>query len=273
MTIGIVGYGFVGSAIAKSMGMNLDFGWGISTKIVDINPEKSTHKIDELGDCDAVFVCVPTPQGENGVCDTSILEGILENLLYFKGPIISKCTAPPTLYKKLGEKYINLVHSPEFLTAANAEQDYANGQFAIIGGSSKAFRNEAERIIRQGQRNLQYVRHCSIEEAALAKYGINTFLATKVVFMTELYLLCQQTGINYDTVANLITLDPRIGNSHMKVPGQDGFGFAGMCFPKDTSALYHLALAEGYEMEHMKNVIETNKKFRNIEVDEAKLYK
>lgn len=262
MAIGIIGYGFVGSAIAKSM----EYTWD-SVRIVDTNPEKATHKINELEDCDAVFVCVPTPQADDGVCDTSILEEVLENLLYYKGPIISKCTAPPSLYKKLGEKYNNLVHSPEFLTAANAVRDYAQGTFAIIGGSTKAYRNEAERVIRLGQTNLKKVVHCSVEEAALAKYGINTFLATKVVFMNEMYLLCKQTGVNYEAVANLINLDSRIGTSHMKVPGADGLGFAGMCFPKDTSALYHYALSEGYEMEHMKNVIETNKKLRNIDVE------
>jgi UDPglucose 6-dehydrogenase len=262
MTIGIVGYGFVGSAIGECMYSMYD-----KVKIVDKDPNKATHTIDELGNCDAVFVCVPTPQADNGVCDTSILEEVLENLLYFKGPIISKCTAPPSVYKRLGEKYINLVHSPEFLTAANAVRDYAKGKFAIIGGNNKAYRNEAERIIKQGQTELQYIRHCSIEEAAFAKYGINTFLASKVVFMNEKYLLCEKTGMNYDVIVNLMQLDSRIGKTHMKVPGEDGFGFAGMCFPKDTSALYHYALSEGYEMEHMKNVIETNKKLRKIEVN------
>lgn len=257
----IVGLGFVGSAIKHSMDNMCNI------KVVDIDPTKSTHTIDDLIDCEGIFVCVPTPQSNDGVCDTSALEDVLTKLEYYNGPIISKCTAPPAFYKKLSEKYINLVHSPEFLTAARAKQDYALGQFAIIGGASKAFRNEAERIIRIGQQSLKYVTHCSAEEAALAKYGINTFLATKVVFMNELYLLCQTTGVDYKTVAELINLDPRIGYTHMKVPGQDGFGFAGMCFPKDTSALYQYALSCGYEMEHLKNVIEVNKKLRKIEIN------
>lgn len=255
----IVGQGFVGSAIKHSMEDTCKI------KVVDIDPTKSTHTIDDLIDCEGIFVCVPTPQADNGVCDTSALEDVLTKLEYYNGPIISKCTAPPAFYKKLSEKYINLIHSPEFLTAANAKTDYILGKFAIIGGASKAFRSEAERIIRIGQQNLNTVMHCSAEEAALAKYGINTFLATKVVFMNELYLLCQTTGVDYKKVSELITLDSRIGNTHMKVPGQDGFGFAGMCFPKDTSALYQYALSSGYEMEHMKSVIEVNKKLRNLD--------
>lgn len=265
--MGIIGLGFVGNAIYESM--NTEY----FIKVVDVDPQKSTHAIEDLKDCEAIFICVPTPQADDGFCDTSILENILTKLKYYKGPIISKCTAPPAFYKKLGEKYSNLIHSPEFLTAANAINDYRLGTFAIIGGSVKAYMNEAERIIRKGQRSLRSVVHCNVEEAALAKYGINTFLATKVLFMNELYMLCEKTGVDYQKVANLMSIDLRVGQSHMKVPGPDGFGFAGMCFPKDTSALYHYALSQGYDMEHMKNVIETNKKFRNIDVDELKLYK
>ena len=257
-TYGIVGLGFVGSAVENSMQSMTNI------KVVDIDPEKSTHTIDQLGDCEGIFVCVPTPQADDGVCDTSALEDVLTKLEYYRGPIISKCTAPPAFYKKLSEKYINLIHAPEFLTAANAMRDYILGTFAMIGGSSKEFIAEAERIIRIGQKNLKEVRHCSVEEAALAKYGINTFLATKVVFMNELYLLCEKTGVDFYNVANLIKLDSRIGATHMKVPGADGFGFAGMCFPKDTSALYHYAKSNDVDMEHMKSVIEVNKKLRKI---------
>ena len=255
---GIVGLGFVGSAIKGAMTYEGNI------KVVDVDPTKSTHTIDDLIDCEGIFVCVPTPQADDGVCDTSALEDVLTKLEYYNGPIISKCTAPPAFYKKLSEKYMNLVHAPEFLTAANAKQDYIRGTFAMIGGSSKAFRQEAERIIRLGQKNLVTVKHCSVEEAALAKYGINTFLATKIVFMNEMYLLCEKTGVNFNTVADLIKLDHRIGTTHMQVPGPDGFGFAGMCFPKDTSALYHYAKSNDVEMEHMKSVIEANKKLRNI---------
>lgn len=257
-TYGIVGLGFVGSAVENSMRSMTNI------KVVDIDPEKSTHTIDQLGDCEGIFVCVPTPQADDGVCDTSALEDVLTKLEYYKGPIISKCTAPPAFYKKLSEKYINLIHAPEFLTAANAMQDYILGTFAMIGGSSEEFRAEAERIIKIGQKSLKEIRHCSVEEAALAKYGINTFLATKIVFMNELYLLCKKTGVDFDTVIDLIKLDSRIGTTHMRVPGQDGFGFAGMCFPKDTSALYHYAKSNDVEMEHMKSVIEVNKKLRKI---------
>lgn len=236
-SIGIIGAGFVGSAIAESIE------WSGSSIIID--PAKGhTNTYDDIVKCAAVFVCVPSPQGDDGSCDTSILESVLSELkkVEFTGVIISKCTAPPDVYTRLNDLYPNLVHSPEFLTAANAFRDYMSGKFAIIGGKIPAYRREAERIIRSTQTSLEDVEHCSIAEAALAKYAINSFLATKVTFMNEMYEIANAAGLEYKNIAKLVSLDPRIGQSHLKVPGPDGsLGFGGMCFPKDTAALLKYA--------------------------------
>jgi len=238
--IGIIGLGFVGGAIKASID------WGDDAFVI-IDPAKgftATYQ-DIANETDGVFVCVPTPMGDDGVCDTSFLVDVLSNLkaVNYSGVIISKCTAPPSTYEALNYHYPNLVHAPEFLTAANAVRDYANGKFAIIGGRISAYVREAERIIRITQTNLgDNVRHCSIGEAALAKYTINSFLATKVTFMNELYEIAQAAGLDYNLIAKMVTMDQRIGSSHMQVPGPDGsFGFGGACFPKDTAALLKYA--------------------------------
>lgn len=231
--IGIVGLGFVGEAIRVSC-QDL-----YNVICVDSDARKGhIGTYSQLMECDGIFICVPSPRKEDGTCDTSILEEVLYNLKDFKGVIISKVTAPPNAYQRLNDQYPNLVHNPEFLTAANANRDYSNARWCIIGGNVRAYRTEAERIIKMTQSNLETVKFCSIGDAALTKYAINSFLATKVVFMNELYQLANKAGLNYDVVANLIKQDDRIGSSHMKVPGTDGsLGFGGYCFPKDTEAL------------------------------------
>lgn len=234
--IGIVGLGFVGGAVRDSM----DFS---EANLILVDPPKGLpHTYKDLMDCDGVFICVPSPSNDDGSCDTSILENVLEQLKDYSGVIISKTTAPPAVYEKLSKKYKNLVHAPEFLTAANASKDYINGTFCIIGGSTNAYIREAERIISIGQRNLKTIEYCTAAEASLAKYGINCFLATKVIFMNEIYQLATATGINFKKVTELMDMDSRIGHSHLRVPGPDGaLGFGGMCFPKDTSALLKFA--------------------------------
>lgn len=256
--IGIIGLGFVGSAIQNSYD---------SFNLVLLDPAKGYNATyQELMECEGIFICVPSPQSDDGSCNTSILENVLENLKEYKGVIISKCTVPPAVYERLGKKYLNLVHAPEFLTAANAKQDYLTGTFAFIGSSVRAYSKEAERLIRGGQTNLQTVVHCTLGEASLAKYTINSFLATKVVFMNELHKLAESLNLNYNTISQMISLDERIGKSHLQVPGPDGAcGFGGMCFPKDTSALLKFAEEVSAPMNVLESAVKKNTLLRLTE--------
>lgn len=253
--IGIIGLGFVGGAIKQAYDESF-------IDLVLLDPQKGFNATyDELKICSGIFISVPSPQGEDGSCDTSILEQVLSQLksVNYTGVIISKCTAPPDVYGRLQKEFPNLIHAPEFLVAARAVSDYINGEFAFIGGSVAAYRNEAERIIRLGQKLLKNVIHSTIEEAALAKYTINSFMSTKVVFMNEIYSLANKLGCDYDKITKMVTLDKRIGSSHMQVPGPDGsFGFGGACFPKDTSALLKIAETYNVDMQVLDAAVKKN---------------
>lgn len=253
--IGIIGLGFVGGAIRNAME------GGMIDLVLHDQAKGHNSTYAELKECSGIFICVPSPQGDDGSCDTSILETVLGLLkeVDYQGVIISKCTAPPNVYSRLNDQYPNLIHAPEFLTAAHAVRDYLNGKFAIIGGKVSAYQREAERIIRIGQTSLTDVKHCSIGEASLAKYTINSFLATKVTFMNELWHVAEAAGINYYNVAQLVSMDSRIGTSHMQVPGPDGqLGFGGACFPKDTSALLKYAETVKSQMNVLDSAVKKN---------------
>lgn len=258
--IAVIGLGFVGGTIYK---VYADYALNdANMEVVGIDPAKGLNTpYEDIADADAVFVCVPSPMNKDGTADTSILEDVIAKLklVNYAGVIISKVTAPPDAYEKLQQDLPNLVHAPEFLTAARAYDDYIQGQFSIIGGSTRAYINEAERIIKKGQPLLKDILHCSIKEASLAKYTINSFLAAKVIFMNELENLAQSSGCNWSTIQQLITLDSRIGRSHMQVPGPDGqYGFGGHCFPKDTSALLAYAKNIGVELDVLDSAVKKN---------------
>ena len=259
--IGIIGRGFVGQAIANALEMGVE--------VVTMDPAKGYNATyQDLMECSGIFVCVPTPQDDNGTCDTSILGGILHDLHSrgYTGVIISKCTAPPDWYEAMNILYPNLIHAPEFLTAAKAASDYLNGEFAFIGGRVNAYVKEADRIITKSQPRLQSIQYCTIAEAAMAKYAINTFMATKVVFMNELESLCSKTGIDYNRVAYMVMQDKRIGSSHMQVPGPDGaYGFGGPCLPKDVNALLRYAEKTGTIMNVLDAAVKKNTLLRLTE--------
>ena len=107
-----------------------------------------------------------------------------------------------------------------------------------------------------------------MKNAAFAKYAINSFLATKVIFFNELKAIYNKSATRikdseFDSLTELISLDERIGDSHMMVPGPDmTYGFGGMCFPKDTAAFTMSAKNHKSPLELLEKVIEINNKIR-----------
>ena len=256
MRIGIIGLGFVGGAVYNAHQYH-----NIETVLHDPYKNIIADK-NELNSCDGIFICVPSPTGSYGECDTSILESVLKELTDYSGIIISKVTCPPTVYSKLQKIYPNLIHAPEFLVAATAKEDYLSGEFSIIGGNAE-YRDRAYQIVKSSQKNINNKLFCNIEEAAMIKYTINSFLATKVIFMNQVKEICDSINADFNTVITGVKLDQRLGTSHFSVPGPDGkYGFGGACFPKDTSALSYMASSLGKSFTLLDKAIEINNKIR-----------
>lgn len=256
MKIGIIGLGFVGGAVKAAHDL-------VGIETVDVDPHKGLPAtIEDAKGCEAIYICVPSPVGADGSCDTSILEDVMSQLTDYTGVIISKVTAPPNVYIRLQESHENLIHAPEFLVAATATEDYINGTYAIIGGY-EPWATRAESVILIAQRKVHKITKIGIGEASLTKYAINTFLATKVIFMNELKALADAAGVDYNVVKSTIPLDVRQGNSHFDVPGPDGqYGFGGACFPKDTSALLKYAESLGVVLSVLDTAVIKNKTIR-----------
>jgi UDPglucose 6-dehydrogenase len=237
MKLGIVGHGFVGSAVSHGFTKDLQ------KFIVDPKYFSQNTINDLIGfKPDATFVAVPTPQLETGECNTEILESVLKDLNQIKNHlVIIKSTVPAYKLQSIQEQCIDLriVYNPEFLTEKNYLDDFVNPPMHVFGGKD-VDTSEVENL---------YTEHSTckpcpvfktdITTASMVKYCINSFLATKVTFMNEMYdVLRAAGGSDWQTFTKIIENDPRIGKSHMKVPGTDGMrGYAGSCFPKDTSAL------------------------------------
>jgi UDPglucose 6-dehydrogenase len=264
LKLGIIGHGFVGTAVDNGFDKNVD------KFIVDINKNKNT--IEDLIEFDPslIFVCVPTPQQDShDDVDVSIVRDVLINLneKSYKGIIVIKSTITPqhlTNFKKQF-KNLKLIYNPEFLTEANSLQDFIDPNMQILGGKWK----DCEAVEKA------YIRHSSVKvvptfkvdliTASLIKYTINSWLATKVIFFNELKDLfdASSSHSSWSQFTDMLTRDPRIGDSHLKVPGPDGKkGFGGHCFPKDTNALIYYAKLKGVDLSILKQAIKKNNKLR-----------
>lgn len=259
MKIGIIGLGFVGGAVQYAHDNH-----GIKTVLHD--PIKNIiADTESLHSCDGIFICVPSPESNDGSCDTFILESVLESLREYTGVLISKVTCPPIIYSNLQKMYPNLVHAPEFLVAATAKEDYLKGEFSIIGGQED-YCKKAFEIIQKSQTNINKKLFCKIHEAAMIKYSINSFLATKVVFMNQIKNICNSIDADFNEIIKGIKFDQRLGTSHFDVPGPDGkYGYGGACFPKDTKALSYMAQYLGNPFTILDTAIEINNRIRNQE--------
>ena len=262
MRIGIVGFGYVGQAIGRS--------YQSKAELVIRDPKLAdSASLDQLTLCDAIFICVPSPSTEDGHCDSSILENTLKELLFVninkQIPIISKVTAPPSVYARLQEEYPNLVYCPEFLTASNNVSDYANANYFVLGGNYD-WCVKARTVIHLG---VELVHDkftiVDIKTASLYKYMMNSYLATKVTFMNDFKLLADAEGVVWNDLKYLSTADSRIGKTHMDVPGPDGqYGWGGGCFPKDIAAIIMEAIDKNVDFELLDRVETINKKHRKL---------
>lgn len=259
MNVGIIGQGFVGSAIREGLKNFHD------VRAYDIDRNKcwnisDTSSVDEVvWHSEIIFVCVPTPMRKNGQCDTRILRNAIDNVYQSikkqnpdpvhsdflnsqkeKKTLVIKSTIPPGTTEELSVKYprMNLCFSPEFLTEANSFEDFKNQSRIIIGG-------QGARVVKQMFRKVFPRIPIVITKSSTAemvKYFTNCFLATKVTFANQMYDICKAANVDYDKVCEYALYDVRIGKSHLAVPGPDGDrGFGGHCFPKDLAAMINFA--------------------------------
>ena len=267
MKIGIVGQGYVGTAIKVGFESYYDL-----ETYDKYSEEKSTMQLaDMVESCEVIFVCVPTPMNKDGSCNIDVVEGVIKQINKLltdwksdKKPIVViKSTVPPGTTEKLHKKFknVNVIFNPEFLTEANFIDDFKNQTRIILGGTRKGT-NKLRQIYSKVFPTAHIIKtHSTIAE--LVKYMTNSYLATKVSFANEMYQICEKFDMDYDKVVEYATLDERLGVTHWSVPGPDGeLGYGGHCLPKDINALISVAHELGINTEVLEAVVETNDRVR-----------
>ena len=270
--IGIVGNGFVGSAV--QFGFSPTTGCDSEVKVYDKDPSKSVDSIeDTVNESEFVFLSVPTPSNKDGSMNLDIVEQALVDMSEVNenehNIVLLRSTVVPGTTRELQSKFDNLriVFNPEFLTERNAKYDFINQARVIIGGGDMMLeRSYVERVgdlyrWRFGE-SIPVV-ETNWETAELIKYMCNCFFATKISFMNEMYQIAEKCDVDWETALDGFVRDGRVGHSHMNIPGPDGkFGFGGSCFPKDVRAIINFGDSLGLNMNTIKGVWKTNLEVR-----------
>ena len=234
MIIGVCGVGFVGTAIKQCFEQK-------NFKVVCYDKYNNIGSFYDLLHTNILFLALPTPFDTiiNEYDKTAIMNTLLLlNENNYNGCIVIKSTIEPGTTRKYISMYPNLdiIHNPEFLSAKTAGYDFMNQSHIIIGHENSRQVNLLINIYENHFTN--NISLCSTIESESVKLFCNSFYAVKVQYFTELYLLCQKNGTDYELIKNMMLKNNWIHPNHTNVPGSDGhISYGGACFPKDTMAL------------------------------------
>jgi len=207
-----------------------------------------------------VFLCLPTPQLDDGSADTSyILEAskLLSKHLKDSATLVIKSTVPVNTWKKVKEVLnrsdISIVSNPEFLREGTALDDFFKPDRIVVGGEDSKKANEVAKLYKAKNAKVVFTDNTSAE---IIKYASNSFLAIKLSFVNEIAAYAESTDANALEVLHAMGLDKRIGKEFLK-PGP---GWGGMCFPKDVSALKESAREKNVPIPLLDAALESNLK-------------
>jgi UDPglucose 6-dehydrogenase len=254
MNVGVVGLGVVGGAVAE--GLN-DLGHDIRKHDLVLNTS-----IKDVLDSELCFICVPSPSMEDGACNTSIVEEVVDDLVTrdYRGVICIKSTVTPGTTKILQERYSrdDICFVPEFLKERSAKEDFvSNHDLCVIGTDS----NEVWQLVKKCHGHYPKIfKRLSPTEAELCKYFNNTFNATLITFANSFYEICKRLSADYTNIKDTMVLRDHINDVYIGC-SDDLRGFGGMCLPKDTKAMDHLIKKMGIDVEFFEDILKENGKY------------
>ena len=209
-------------------------------------------------DCEIAFLCVPTPQGDDGSADLSYVESAAREiaaLLPYEAIVVNKSTVPvgstKVVERVLKRPDVRVVSNPEFLREGSAVDDFLKPDRVVVGCDDRAAAIAVGALYESIRPQVIVTDPASAETI---KYAANAFLATKLSFINAIAAICEGVGADVNDVVVGMGYDKRIGTEFLR-PGP---GWGGSCFPKDSRALLKIANEAGYRFDLLAGVIAVN---------------
>jgi len=243
----------------------------------------TTDLTEGIAEADAAFICVGTPQSEDGSADLQYVTAVARELgrnMHLRAAdakpllVVDKSTVPvgtaATVTATIAaetDRPFEVVSNPEFLREGCAIDDFLFPDRVVIGCRS----DHAESVMKAlYQAHLDAARNRNPEggkwfrmdppSAEMTKYTANAMLALRISFMNEIAALCEKVGADVDYVKVGIGSDHRIGKYFLN-PGP---GFGGSCFPKDLQALLKVARENGQGLRSLEATVEVNRHQKQV---------
>jgi len=226
---------------------------------------------DAVRGAEFVFLCVGTPQGDDGSADLSALEAVAREIAPLLQPdavVVNKSTVPVgttrLVARWLAESGVThdarVASNPEFLREGTAVRDFLQPQRIVIGCDDATVAVRVSELYRGVPAPIVVTDAASAE---MIKQASNAYLATKISFINAIANVCEAVGADVRDVALGMGYDPRIGSDFL----HPGPGFGGACLPKDTAALLHTAAQFDYDFSLLRGVLDVNVRQRDHMID------
>jgi UDPglucose 6-dehydrogenase len=218
-------------------------------------------------DAEVVFLCVPTPMGNGGGADLSVVETVVKEIRELLAPdcvVVTKSTVPvgtsARITQLLDRDDVAVASNPEFLREGCAVSDFLEPD-RIVVGADQPCAGERVAALYAGLGAPTVLTNTA--SAELVKYVANGFLAMKLSYVNAVAELCERVDADIVDVTEGLGYDRRIGRSFLS-PGP---GWGGSCLPKDTRALLDVAQAAGFDFPLVEATIDTNVRHQQAIVD------
>src|SRR5262245_26699751 len=230
--------------------------------LLERNAERLTYTldVDDVVDCEFLFICVDTPPTYSGDADLSRVWTVIDELPDLNGHpiVVMKSTVPVGTGEKVraglderGLEHVGYVSNPEFLAEGRAVADFMHPDRIVVGGFEA---EDADAVAGLYDAIDAPIVRSDVNSAEMIKLAANAFLMTRISFINEIANVCEATGADVVRVAEGIGLDRRLGPHFLRA----GIGYGGSCFPKGSLALKQLASNSGYHFQLLTAVIEVN---------------
>ena len=224
-----------------------------------------------IDNSDASFIAVGTPSAEDGSVGLKYVRGVCENIgkalankasyhsVVIRSTIVPgscEATCIPTLEAasgKIAGRDFGVGYYPEFLRESTAIEDYYDPGLIVFGAMDKP---TAEFLTALNDMLNCKIHVVDLRTAEMVKYTSNTWRAVKVTFANEIGNIAKASGLDGQTVMEILCSDEKVAMS--KYFMRPGFAFGGSCLPKDVRALRHLAASTGTSAHLLNAVIEAN---------------
>jgi UDPglucose 6-dehydrogenase len=217
-----------------------------------------------------IFLCLPTPQSDDGAADLSHILSVVERIAEYVNEekfVISKSTVPvgtidklKHIFRKNSRHEVEVISNPEFLKEGSAIQDSLRPDRIVIGTKNKKAISIMMELYEPFVRTGNPVLIVDERSAEMTKYASNAFLAMKISFMNELANLCERVGADINSVRKGIGSDSRIGQQFLFA----GVGYGGSCFPKDVKALIKTSKEHDFDLRILNAVDEVNERQKKL---------